>query len=293
MRAQVNPQVNMLALATRVQPQPVELQSARLHRASARARLEKSFDVSGIVPIGSHVRGTAVRWFSDLDMLVVLRRNEAKWGGDMVSSNTVLGRVIDELGARFASTKIGRDGQAVVVAFAAGQQSLDVVPAFFQRFDSMRPVYLIPDGAGGWFETGPQIHDRYFAVADLKSGGKLKKLSQLIKWWKYSRAKPIPILTFHLDMLLANSSIAVGVKPYTHCVYQAFKLLADRECRGLRDPCQIAGTIYAAQTTPQWEILNDSVKYALEHSTAALAAEAVRDFSEANRQWNIVFNGEF
>lgn len=291
MRSQVSPQWNMLALSNRVQPLPAELESARLHRLSARTRLASSFDISGVVPIGSHARGTAVRWYSDLDMLVVLRRNQAKWAGDMVSSYTVLGKVIQELQARFANTAVGRDGQTAVVAFAAGQQSLDVVPAVFQRFDRMRPVYLIPDGVGGWLETGPQVHDRYFAIANERSAGKLKKLAQLMKWWKFSRAAPIPIQTFHLDMLLAASEIAVGVKSYTHCLYQAFKLLADRECRGLRDPCQIAGTIFAAKTDAQWESVNAAVSYAFAHSSAAVAAEAVKDFPEANRQWDIVFNG--
>ena len=293
MRRQIHPQWNMLALGNRVQPLPAELASARLHRMSARTRLATSFDISGVVPIGSHSRGTAVRSYSDLDMLVVLRRNQTKWAGDMVSSYTVLGKVIQDLQARFAKTSVSRDGQAAVVAFAAGQQSLDVVPAVFHRFDRMRPLYLIPDGAGGWLETGPQLHDRYFAIADERSVGKLRKLAQLMKWWKFSRATPVPIQTFHLDMLLAASDIAVGVKSYTQCLYQAFKLLADRECRGLRDPCHIAGTIFAAHTDAQWESVNAAASYAFAHSSVAVAAEAVKDFPEANRQWNIVFNGGF
>jgi hypothetical protein len=226
-------------------------------------------------------------------MLVVLRRNQAKWGGDLMSSSTVLGKVIFELQARFPQTDVGRDGQAVVVWFGASQQSLDVVPALFSRMEKFRPVYLIPNGEGGWMETSPAAHDRYFNLADGRSNGKLRKLSQLLKWWKFSRAQPIPIRSFHVDMLMAASDVCVGVKPYTHCLYQAFKLLSDRDCRGFHDPCKIAGTIYGAQTDAQWRGICTAVAYALDHATAALAAEAVKDSKEANRQWDIVFNGQF
>ncbi len=293
MRTRAPPQMNMAELASRVQPRDGELRSARTHRTTVRTRLASSFDVSRLAPIGSHARGTAIRSFSDLDVLVVLRRNEAKWGGSIVSSATVLGRVREDLQARYAFSDIRRDQQAAVVNFAADQQSLDVVPAIFHRFETGRPVYLIPDGSGGWFETSPETHDRFFLIANARSGGKLRKVSQLIKWWKFSRAQSIPMQSFHVDILLAVSEICVGVKPYTHCLYQAFKLLADRECRGLRDPCGIAGTIYAAQTEHQWQAANVAVSFALDHARAALSAEVVKDYEEANRQWSIVFNDTY
>ena len=191
------------------------------------------------------------------------------------------------------NTEVRRDQQAAVLGFAATQQSLDVVPALFQRFDKGRPVYLIPDGGGGWLETSPEVHDRFFAAADERSKGKLRKVAQLVKWWKHSRESAIPIQSFHIDMLLASSDICVGVKPYTHCLYQSLKLLADRECRGLRDPCGVAGVIYAAHTDRQWESINRAIQVALQHASAAIAAETVKDFQEANRQWQIVFKGEY
>jgi predicted nucleotidyltransferase len=293
MQVRVHPQVNMNALVARVQPREGELVSARRHLGATRIRLAKSFDVSRIVPIGSHARGTAIRAHSDLDMMVVIRRNNAKWGGNIVSSYTLLGRVREDLQARYVNTDIRTDQQAVVVDFASGQQSLDVVPALFRRFEQMRPVYQIPDGLGEWFETSPELHDRYFANANQRSGGKLRRVVQLLKWWKFSRAQPVPIRSFHMDILLASSDVCVGVKPYTHCLYQAFDLLAKRECRGLRDPLGTSGVIYAASTQTQWENINNAVAYALDHASAAVAAEAVRNLEEANRQWGIVFNGEY
>lgn len=285
--------MNMAALAHRVQPLETELINAKRHRGTARIRLAKSFDVSRIVPIGSHARGTAIRAHSDLDMMVVLRRNEAKWGDSLVSSYTVLEKLRQDLQERYTQTEIRRDAQAVVIDFAGGQRSLDVVPALFQRFDRLRPVFLIPDGNGEWLESSPEAHDRYFGSAVERSGGKLKKVVQLMKWWKFSRAQPIPIRSFHVDVLVASSDVCVGVKPFTHCLYQVFELLARRECRGLRDPLGLTGVIYAAATDPQWKAINEAVAYSLDHARAAVAAEAVKNFEEANRQWSIVFNYEF
>jgi len=293
MLARANPQFNMLSLANRIQPQGGELGSARKHLLTVRRRLASSFDVSRVVPIGSHSRGAAIRWYSDVDVMAVLRRNEVKWGGNVISSATLLQKVRDDLQDRYVNTQVRRDGQAVVVGFAGGQQSLDVVPALFDRLDKLRPVYAIPDGGGGWLQSSPDAHNRFIATAVARSGGKLRKVIQLLRWWKCSRIHPVPINSFYLDLVLGDSGICVGVKQYTFCLYEAFKLLAGRQCRGIRDPVGIAGTVYSAQTEAQAETLNDAVGFALSHARAAIIAEAAKDFAESNRQWSVVFNGQF
>lgn len=287
------PQLNMLALASRIQPQSSEIEKARLHLMTIRRRLSNSFDVNKFLMIGSHSRKTAIRWYSDVDFMVVLRRNEAKWGGDIVNSSTVLKRIRDDLNDRFIHTDVRRDQQAAVVSFAQGNHALDVVPAIFNRVEKLRAIYWIPDGANGWLETSPSSHNSYFAHANERSGGKIAKTVQLLKWWKFSRSQTIPIESFHLDILLAASDICIGVKSYAQCLYDAFKLLSERECRGFRDPLGITGVIYSAKTEVQWNELNTFVDSALTHSRTAMVAEAARDFQESNRQWSIVFNGEY
>ncbi|HVZ16227.1 MAG TPA: nucleotidyltransferase [Terriglobales bacterium] len=283
----------MLALVAQTVPRPGESASAVQHMATVRSRLLASFDVVRIVRIGSQARGTAVRRHSDLDVLAVLRRNEAKWGKGIVSSDTLLSRVREDLQQRFRNTDIRGDQQAAVISFAQGEQSLDVVPALWGRFSAKRPVYSIPDGAGGWLETSPEAHDRMFQVANVRSGGKLKALCRLMRWWKFSRAQPIPLQTFHTDVLFAAEDICAGAKPYTQCLYSAFRLLAGRQCRALRDPVGIAGEIPAAKTNAQRNTLVDAVEYSLQHATSALALESVGKLEQANAQWALVFNGRY
>ena len=92
---------------------------------------------------------------------------------------------------------------------------------------------------------------------------------------------------------MCAANVCLGVKSYTQCVHDAFRLLAERECRGFRDPLSISGINHAAKTDSQLEQANAAVAYGYEHAKAAMYAEAWKDFAEANRQWNIVFNGKF
>jgi hypothetical protein len=287
----VHPQALIQKLIAKIQPIAGEREKAMLHSITVRSRLNKSFDLKKFTKIGSHSRGTAIRRFSDVDFMAVLARNEAKWGGKIVSSSTVLNRVRDDLTDRYPQTTVRRDLQAVVIDFGGGQHAMDVVPAIFLRFmPNVGPLYLIPDGYDGWIETSPEIHNKFIMNANVSSGSKLVKVIQLIKWWTVSRTQSIPIQSFHIEMLLATEKVCSGIKSYTQCLYDTFKLLADRECRGLRDPLGISGVIYTAKTETQWEEINNAVNYALEHSRKALYAESWRDFEETKRQWNIVFN---
>lgn len=287
-----HPQAILTNLISKIQPRGSALGRAQAHAVTVRSRLNKSFDLSRFTKIGSHARGTAIRWYSDLDFFTLLKRNEAKWGGQIVNSSTVLNRIREDLQDRYTNTIIRRDQQAVVAEFGGGQQAMDVVPGIFMRFlPKHGPVFAIPNGYDGWIETSPDSHNRYIRVANLRAGSKLTKVTQLIKWWKNSRQTAIPISSFHIEMVLASSGTCTGVKSYTQCLYEAFKLFVDRECRGLTDPLGISGVIYAAKTEPQWEIINDAVSYAFEHAKAAFLAEMRRDFEEATRQWSIVFNG--
>jgi len=252
-----------------------------------------SFDIARILRIGSHTRGTAIRTYSDLDVLAVLRRNEAKWGRRIVSSDTLLSRVIEDLQGRFPYTAVRGDQQAAVIGFSAGQRSLDVVPALWERFSEKHPVYAIPDGQGGWIETSPEAHNRRFQIAVARSGGKLKGVCQLLRWWKFSRVQPIPLQTFHTDVLLAAQDTCVGARTYAQCLFLAFQLLARRQCRSLQDPLGMGGAIPAAKTDAQRRSLIDAVEYSLQHASSAIELEASARFEEANVQWNLVFNGCF
>ena len=281
-----------LKLIPRIQPTPAEIALAQQHISTIRVRLNSTFKLSKVLVGGSFSRGTLIRGVSDVDLFAVIARGEATWGNRYESSETILNHFWVELSRRLPSTPIGRDVHAVVVPFSQGP-SADVVPAIFDQMINGRPQYLIPDGNGDWMPTSPERHNLYIQNANGRSGGKLKRLAQILKFWRQCSSTRLAMSSFHIEMLLASSGICVGVKGYAAFMTNALRALAERECRALQDPLGIAGLIPLVKTENQLGDAIASVKYARNHANEACIADYAGDSEEAWRQWDVVFQGHF
>jgi hypothetical protein len=181
---------------------------------------------------------------------------------------------------------------AITIKFSDGQ-IVDIVPALFDSmFKDKWPIYLIPDGEGGWMHSSPSLYDAYIKQADSQSGGKLKYVAQLMKFWRDCRNPRTPLTSFHIEMVLASEEICKGVKSYSACFRDVLRSLAERNCRAIRDPYQISGYISAVKSANQTDAAAASVRYSRDHANDAVSEETY-DMAEAQRQWNIVFNGCF
>ncbi|MBX2991472.1 MAG: nucleotidyltransferase [Bacteroidetes bacterium] len=276
-----------------IQPTSGETSSARGHAARIKTRIESSFNLKKSMIAGSFARQTYIRGYSDIDMFMLLSRDEARRGGSYMSSDTVLSNLKAELQQRFPATNIYRDVHAIVVFFSSSGISVDVVPVIFEGWIPMRPRYLMPDGSGWWMKTSPPTHNAYLVKANEKSAGKLRKTAQLIKFWRLCRTPQVPLSSFHIEMLLAANAVCVGVKSYAQCITETLQLLAERQCQGLRDPLGISGNIGATRSDSQRESALNSVIYSRDQAKAALSAAKEGDLEEAKRHWNIVFNDKF
>jgi hypothetical protein len=286
----VQPNETLRNLAASVTPTTVETAVATKHFGSIKVRLQQSFEAKRFIPIGSHARGTAIQFYSDIDFLAVLPRSIAKWGNRRVAPKTFLKNVAEDLEDRYTTTRIRTDGQAVVLYFSGGSQSVDLVPGVFEGMNGNRPMYLIPGNAEEWISTSPETHDLIFKNADERSGGKLKRVARLLKAWKHGRQTPVPLPSFYTDILLATTDVASGVKTYGQCLRDFFSELVQRQGRGLRDPGKVAGIITASTYSGQRDAIVNAARYAREHADRAMYAERIRDSGEAVRQWGIVFN---
>ncbi len=277
------------ALLARIDLTEKDRQIFRGHRQSVTRRLTQAFAAHNVVPIGSYVRDTTIHRVSDLDLMLILRTNEARWGDYWKSSSRVLSKVRLQLQHRFFATTVVRDRQAVVVRFGDRQHPVDVVPAFFRGLWNKHPVYMIPDGSGGWMATSPQAHNTYLKAAGRRSGGKLKNVSKLMKFWRTRRTSHVPLNSFHLELLLATSDVCVGAKSYARCVYEAFALLAERQCRALRDPLGISGLIEGSNTESKRAASARAALAAAERAARAVGAESRGKLREAARHWSLLF----
>ena len=292
-RVKAHPRINFARLIQSIKQSPAELERAEGRKGAIRARLRKSFKITGVFKIGSYSRGTAIASRSDVDLLVNLRRDEAKWGGNLVSSSRVLQRVRDDLNDRFVSTVVRRDGQAAVVSFSRGAQKVDVVPGLFLRMQDKNPIFAIPDGNGDWLETSPRAHLVWLRTQQLRSKGKMNKVAQLLKHWKYSRNNTEPLNSFYLEMWLAHSGICTGPRTYGEILCDAFEKLDRESLRQMVDPVGISGWIYPSITAAQKNSVQTTIGSCAYHAAAAIYAENKKDYQEANRQWSIVFNDAF
>jgi hypothetical protein len=280
-------------LIGRIQPLQSELDAARQHRDTIKTRLETDFDLSSCRPIGSSARETSIRGFSDTDLLAAFRKNNFTRGGSLINSDTALDNVRKALVERYPNSDVRRDGMAIAVSFSDGRQ-VDVVPGVFdEMYDKEWPVYLIPDGAGGWMRTSPALYDAYIRETNREAGGKLIQVAQLMKFWRECREPRIPLSSFHIEMILASEEVCKGVKSYAECMLDILRNLARRECRAMQDPYDIAGNIPAIKTLSQRERAQNSIANSRDHAQSARGAELGSDLEEARRQWDIVFNGSF
>ena len=285
--------ISFTTLIDRIQPTQVEIQNALQHAKQIKARLEQSYQLRNLFPAGSFPRQTNIRRSSDIDLFAVFARDDMRWGDRYVQSSTALDNLRRDLEARYPSSRVYRDVHAIVVSFSDAV-SVDVVPATFDGMaQTGRPIYKMPDGQGGWMQVGPELHARYIKEADEKSGGKLKRVAQLMKFWRECRSPKVPLSSFHIEMLLAHYGICVGIKSYADCITETLQTLAERQCHALQDPLGIAGNIGATRSFLQGETALKSILYSRDHAKEAVYAERHGNLKEAKRQWDIVFNGQF
>lgn len=276
---------------------PTDVAFFESHRTSIRATLAGAdgFELGRLEPIGSFARQTAIHATSDADLLAVLARPSVSTAGRLQASSTVLAKIRNVLSARFWRTEVVRDGQAVVVDFGDGSHPVDVVPAIWESQTGLHnyPVFLIPDGAGGWMPTSPTSHNRFLRDADARAGGKLTYAAQIIKYWCATRSSLVPLSGFHIELLLASERVCEGARAYASIVRDAFALLSRRGCAAINDPIRISGRIPAASTEAKRTAALRSVRDAFAHADRAIVAEQRGYEVAALHQWDLAFNGRF
>jgi hypothetical protein len=280
-----------------LQPSTAEVEKRKSHKKTIEQALSAEFKgFNEVLVIGSHTRDTAIHLKSDVDYFGKLGIGDVTWGDSRVNSGTTLDRTKKALQARFQQTDIRVDGPAVVVGFGQGDGAVDVVPGVWvgtTNTSPQYPVFEIPDGAGGWLRTSPQRHAKYIRDEDERAGWKLSRIIKLMKAWKYSRSPKVPVLGFHLELLIASEGVCVGVKSYQNCLYDAFRVLRDRGGAALNDPLEISGRIPAANTEAQRQALTEAARYAADKAAKALDAEVAGRTDDAFAYWKLVFNDQF
>lgn len=140
--------------------------------------------------VGSYGRNTAVRGFSDLDMIFQLpyamyeRFNRYSGNGQ----SALLQEVKRSIEKTYARTNISADGQIIEVPFTDGI-TFEVVPAFINTDRS----YTYPDAnhGGSWKVTDPRPEIEAIRVRNAACNSNLVPLCRMMRDWKSKWSVPI------------------------------------------------------------------------------------------------------
>lgn len=132
---------------------------------------------------GSYGRGTATRATSDVDMVFKLPAEEYyRFNAYQTNGQSGLLRDVRQALLRtYPSTRVGSDGQVVVVPFT-DQMTVEVLPVFWNR--SKTYTYPNANGGGVWGTTDPKAEIEAFRDMDAACNGNLKWLCRMARAWR-------------------------------------------------------------------------------------------------------------
>lgn len=273
----------------RLVPTQAQRDAGASHRATVKAALEARLSVRRFFETGSFSHGTGVRGYSDIDALVSLGHDRPG------SSYTALNWVKDALSTRFPLTSVVIRRPAVVVRFGGGYETWEVIPGFLtSRGGKDQLVYDIPGPTpeANWIDAAPREHLTYVNEANAKpKKGDAKKLSRLIKAWKYYCN--VPISSFYLEMRCAQHMKAQRAYIHVWDVCLLLENLYNNQLAAMNDPKGASGRISACSSESTRKDALSKLHTAAARARKALDASRADDPATAFYYLDLLFNGHF
>jgi Second Messenger Oligonucleotide or Dinucleotide Synthetase domain len=270
---------------TRLVPTDAQVSAASKHRQTVYDALNADPGLSRFPQTGSFSHGTGVRNYSDVDYMAVLKNVQP------TSSDSALNKVRSVLQIRFPSTTVKVRRPAVVVEFASGAETYEIVPAYYKRGSGDERVYEIPGRASGWIESAPDTHVKYVTDANKSPSGGAKALARLLKAWKYYRS--VPISSFYLEMRAAEHMDGESSFVASIDLRNVLSKLSGHGLAALNDPSGLTGRIHACGTQAQKDDALSKLGTALGRANNAREAEDAGSIRDAFYYWDQLFNGNF
>lgn len=239
--------------------------------------------------VGSYGRDTAIRSFHDVDLLFQLpqalrARYDAHAGN---GQSALLQAVRGSLLRTFPQTKIGGDGQVVVVRFR-DEMRFEVLPAF----KNPDGAYAHPDSNGGgtWRVTNPKPEIEAVSALDAACNSNLKRLCRLARAWR--RTWSVPISGWLLDALIVSflKTHRYRAKPHSHYARLCCDLFNFLSQQGERQYWLAPGS---RQRVPRDGAFEFKAKRCHLLAIKALKHEIAGDCKAAVYCWKQVFGREF
>jgi Second Messenger Oligonucleotide or Dinucleotide Synthetase domain len=181
--------------------------------------------------VGSYGRGTAVRGFSDLDILFILPSHlySVYKAHQYNGQSALLQAVKKSLQKTYLTTDIGGDGQVVTIKFTDGIK-FEVIPAFLKTDGSF--YYPDSNSGGTWKTTNPTPEINIIKNNNKLTNENLVNLCRMARAWR-SKCN-VPIGGLLIDTLANNFIISWEYKDKSYTYYDwmsrdFFKYVSDQD----------------------------------------------------------------
>jgi hypothetical protein len=240
--------------------------------------------------VGSYGRGTSIKGFSDVDILMKLpysvyeRYNKYQGNGQ----SALLQAVKNSLAKTYPTTHLSGDGQVVVIKFSDGIK-FEVVPAFINNDGS----YTYPDSndGGRWRVCNPVAEINAINEANQKYNKKVKHLVRMTKAWK--RKHDVKI-TGMLIETLAMKFMDEWIYNDKSFLYYDWMTRDFFQYLSRQDPKQ---EYWIARGSKQyvWRVgsFETKAKAAFELASEACSYETDKKENSANQRWKEIFGSFF
>lgn len=269
-------------------PSDSERVKASSHRQTILDKLETKYGVHRMFQSGSFKHGTGISGHSDVDYFVSLKSTRP------TLSSSTLNSVRDTLLERFPTTYIHVSRPAVVLEFGQGYERVEIIPAYAADTvgDKKDVKYRIPGIHEEWLQSTPEAHLDYVNSSDVSvPAGSTKKLTRLVKAWKYYRN--VPVSSFYLEMRVARYMRAqTSYIPWLD-LYYVLKRLRENDLAAMNDPTGSTGRIHAYSSDANKRDALSKLDTALTRAENAKLYKELDNLSAAFDEWDKLFNYEF
>ena len=187
-------------------------------------------DTANSLYVGSYGRNTAIKGFSDLDMVfelpaAVYHQYEAHQGN---GQSALLQAVRASMQRTYSTSDVGADGQVVVVSFRDGI-TFEVMPVFTNSGGSY--TYPNANDGGSWKTTNPQPEIKAIRERNAACNGNLVLLCRMMRAWKNQWSVPIGGLLIDTLAYQFIENYEYRVKSYLYYDFicrDCFKWMADQ-----------------------------------------------------------------
>lgn len=223
---------NKVNLDSKITKNAIECRENLLKNISEFDNEEGFFDLHSDFNInfGSFSRKTKCRELDDIDMMIGINANGAKYDSTdnwdnvkiiasklnqaqiectnedgTLNSRKVLERFKSKLAKvrEYSRSEIKRNYEAIVLNLKTKAWNFDIVPCFRTVVENDgRNYYLIPNGNGNWKKTDPRRDKNRISDVNQSHGGKVLNLIRLVKKWNLRNNNIKKIPSYMLETLI-------------------------------------------------------------------------------------------